>query len=44
MKHAVAAMGGTVYIDSTVGQGTTVTCVIPQTAESVEATEAEGVE
>jgi len=33
VKHAVAALGGSVQIDSAVGQGTTVTCVLPQTAE-----------
>jgi two-component system phosphate regulon sensor histidine kinase PhoR len=33
VKHAVAALGGSVEIDSAVGQGTTVTCVLPQTAE-----------
>jgi two-component system phosphate regulon sensor histidine kinase PhoR len=30
VKHAVAALGGTIRIDSTLGKGTTVTCVIPQ--------------
>ena len=30
VKHAVAALGGTVRIESTVGKGTTVTCVLPQ--------------
>ena len=30
VKHAVAALGGTVRLDSTVGKGTTVTCVLPQ--------------
>jgi two-component system phosphate regulon sensor histidine kinase PhoR len=30
VKHAVAALGGTVQIQSTVGTGTTVTCVLPQ--------------
>ena len=30
VKHAVAALGGTVGIDSEVGKGTTVTCVLPQ--------------
>src|SRR6185369_2901018 len=34
VKHAVAAMGGSVYIDSTVGVGTTVTCVLPQPLET----------
>ena len=29
VKHAVAALGGTVGIESTVGKGTTVTCVLP---------------
>ena len=32
VKHAVAALGGTVRLDSTVGKGTTVTCVLPQDA------------
>jgi two-component system, OmpR family, phosphate regulon sensor histidine kinase PhoR len=30
VKHAVAALGGTVKLESTVGRGTTVTCVLPQ--------------
>jgi two-component system phosphate regulon sensor histidine kinase PhoR len=30
VKHAVAALGGTVHIESEVGEGTTVTCVFPQ--------------
>jgi two-component system phosphate regulon sensor histidine kinase PhoR len=30
VKHAVAALGGTVKLQSTVGKGTTVTCVLPQ--------------
>ncbi len=30
VKHAVAALGGTVQIDSVVGQGSTVTCILPQ--------------
>jgi two-component system phosphate regulon sensor histidine kinase PhoR len=30
VKHAVAALGGTVRVESTVGKGTTVTCVLPQ--------------
>jgi two-component system phosphate regulon sensor histidine kinase PhoR len=30
VKHAVAALGGTVQLQSTVGKGTTVTCVLPQ--------------
>ena len=30
VKHAVAALGGTVRLESTVGAGTTVTCVLPQ--------------
>jgi len=30
VKHAVAALGGTVRIDSTPGKGTTVTCTLPQ--------------
>ncbi|HEX8342078.1 MAG TPA: ATP-binding protein [Tepidisphaeraceae bacterium] len=32
VKHAVAALGGQVKIDSLVGRGTTVTCVLPDTA------------
>ncbi len=32
VKHAVAALGGSVNLESVVGEGTTVTCVIPQTA------------
>jgi two-component system phosphate regulon sensor histidine kinase PhoR len=30
VKHAVAALGGTVRIESAVGKGTSVTCVLPQ--------------
>jgi len=30
VKHALAALGGTVEIKSTVGEGTTVTCSLPQ--------------
>jgi two-component system phosphate regulon sensor histidine kinase PhoR len=30
VKHAVAALGGTVRLESTVGAGTTVTCILPQ--------------
>jgi two-component system phosphate regulon sensor histidine kinase PhoR len=30
VKHAVAALGGTVRLESTVGKGTTVTCLLPQ--------------
>jgi two-component system, OmpR family, phosphate regulon sensor histidine kinase PhoR len=30
VKHAVAALGGTVQLESTVGKGTTVTCLLPQ--------------
>jgi two-component system phosphate regulon sensor histidine kinase PhoR len=30
VKHAVAALGGSVELHSAVGQGTTVTCVLPQ--------------
>jgi len=30
VKHAIAALGGTVKLQSTVGKGTTVTCVLPQ--------------
>jgi two-component system phosphate regulon sensor histidine kinase PhoR len=33
VKHAVAALGGSVSIESTVGQGTTVTCVLPQSGK-----------
>ncbi len=33
VKHAVAALGGTVKLESTVGQGTTVTCLLPETRE-----------
>ena len=40
VKHAVAALGGTVRIESTVGKGTTVTCVLPQRAAGAEATDA----
>jgi signal transduction histidine kinase len=36
VKHAIAALGGTVQIESVVGKGTTVTCVLPQTAEQAE--------
>ena len=32
VKHAVAALGGTVRLESTVGKGTTVTCELPQEA------------
>jgi hypothetical protein len=32
----VAALGGTVHIDSTVGKGTTVTCVLPQDARPID--------
>jgi len=34
VKHAVHALGGTVQVRSTVGQGTTVTCSLPQRALS----------
>jgi len=34
VKHAVAALGGTVRIESAVGKGTTVTCVLPQQRET----------
>ena len=37
VKHAVAALGGTVRIESTVGKGTTVTCVLPQKGDDVDA-------
>lgn len=37
VKHAVAAMGGSVYIDSRPGEGTTVSCVLPQARETIEA-------
>jgi two-component system phosphate regulon sensor histidine kinase PhoR len=30
VKHAVAALGGTVRLESVVGRGTTVTCTLPQ--------------
>jgi two-component system phosphate regulon sensor histidine kinase PhoR len=30
VKHAVAALGGSVKLQSTVGKGTTVTCILPQ--------------
>jgi two-component system phosphate regulon sensor histidine kinase PhoR len=30
VKHAVAALGGTVRLQSVVGKGTTVTCILPQ--------------
>ena len=30
VKHAIAALGGTVRLESTVGKGTTVTCLLPQ--------------
>jgi two-component system, OmpR family, phosphate regulon sensor histidine kinase PhoR len=39
VKHAIAALGGTVQIDSVVGKGTTVTCVLPQPAEESAADE-----
>jgi two-component system phosphate regulon sensor histidine kinase PhoR len=32
VKHAVAALGGTVKLESAVGKGTTVACVLPQEA------------
>ena len=35
VKHAVAALGGAVDLESTVGAGTTVTCVLPQDASRV---------
>ena len=36
VKHAVAALGGTLRLESTVGVGTTVTCVLPQPAIAAE--------
>jgi two-component system phosphate regulon sensor histidine kinase PhoR len=30
VKHAIAALGGTVKLESVVGKGTTVTCLLPQ--------------
>jgi two-component system phosphate regulon sensor histidine kinase PhoR len=36
VKHAVNALGGSVRIESVVGQGTTVTCTLPQVAPEVE--------
>ncbi len=35
VKHAVAALGGTVRLDSSVGKGTVVTCVLPQNIQSL---------
>jgi two-component system phosphate regulon sensor histidine kinase PhoR len=35
VKHAVAALGGTVRLESTVEKGTTVTCVLPQDARVI---------
>jgi signal transduction histidine kinase len=32
VKHAIAALGGSVRLDSVVGRGTTVTCVLPAAA------------
>ena len=40
VKHAVAALGGTVHIESIVGKGTTVTCVLPQNIEPAADTDA----
>jgi two-component system phosphate regulon sensor histidine kinase PhoR len=37
VKHAIAALGGTVQIESIIGKGTTVTCVLPQAGEQVDA-------
>jgi two-component system phosphate regulon sensor histidine kinase PhoR len=37
VKHAVAALGGTVNLESTVGVGTVVTCTLPQTAPAAAA-------
>jgi two-component system phosphate regulon sensor histidine kinase PhoR len=37
VKHAVAALGGTVRIESAVGKGTTVTCVLPQRDQPADA-------
>jgi two-component system phosphate regulon sensor histidine kinase PhoR len=36
VKHAIAALGGTVQIESVVGKETTVTCVLPQAGEQVD--------
>jgi two-component system, OmpR family, phosphate regulon sensor histidine kinase PhoR len=43
VKHAVAALGGTVRIESAVGKGTTVTCRLPQRALEEGAPSAESV-
>ncbi len=32
VKHAVAALGGTIHLDSVLNEGTTVTCVLPQSS------------
>jgi signal transduction histidine kinase len=34
VKHAVAALGGVVDIESAPGEGTTVTCVLPQNGDA----------
>ena len=34
VKHAVAALGGAVDIESAPGEGTTVTCVLPQNRDA----------
>jgi len=36
VRHAVHALGGNVRLESTVGEGTTVTCVLPQPAAAAE--------
>lgn len=40
VKHALAALGGIVEIESTLGEGTTVTCTIPQVEAEVHSEEA----
>jgi two-component system phosphate regulon sensor histidine kinase PhoR len=42
VKHAVAALGGTVRIESAVGKGTTVTCVLPQGEDAEVVAQASG--
>jgi two-component system phosphate regulon sensor histidine kinase PhoR len=44
VKHAIAALDGTVQIQSTVGAGTTVTCVLPQDSPVSTADETENAE